>query len=86
MGVTTEGWVPHHRRTTYGEIQDHIPNGYVNAPIGFPSDDSQLAFWTLEQVLTEWADDTSMALPLADSMAQVGCPAPAPSGSEFQAP
>lgn len=53
LGVTTEGWLPQKRIATYGEIRDYIPNRYVNEPIGFPSDDTQLAFWTLEQMLAD---------------------------------
>ena len=53
LGVTTEGWLAHERREAYGTIRDYIPNRYVEAPIGFPSDDSQMAFWTLEQILDD---------------------------------
>ena len=53
LGITTESWLPSRRRATYGEIRDYIPNKYVDTPIGFPSDDSQLAFWTLEQILAD---------------------------------
>ena len=53
LGITTESWLPSKRLATYGEIRDYIPNKYVDAPIGFPSDDSQLAFWTLEQMLAD---------------------------------
>ncbi|MCY2994337.1 MAG: ADP-ribosylglycohydrolase family protein [Planctomycetota bacterium] len=53
LGVTTESWLPSRRQATYGEIRDYIPNKYIDEPIGFPSDDSQLAFWTLEQMLAD---------------------------------
>ena len=53
LGITTESWLPSKRRAKYGEIRDYIPNRYVDEPIGFPSDDSQLAFWTLEQMLAD---------------------------------
>jgi len=53
LGITTESWLPSKRRSVHGEIRDYIPNRYVNEPIGFPSDDSQLAFWTLEQMLAD---------------------------------
>ena len=53
LGVTTEGRLPHRRRETYGTIRDYVPNKYVDVPIGFPSDDSQMAFWTLEQMLAD---------------------------------
>jgi len=53
LGITTEGWLPGRRRSQYGEIRDYIPNRYDPRPIGFPSDDSQLAFWTLEQMIED---------------------------------
>jgi len=53
LGITTEGMLPAERRATHGELRDYIPNKYVNAPIGFPSDDTQLAFWTLEQMIAD---------------------------------
>jgi len=53
LGVTTEGMLPEERRSVYGEIRDYIPNRYVNEAIGFPSDDTQLAFWTLEQLIED---------------------------------
>jgi|GEM_PF-35686 len=53
LGITTESWLPSKRRAAYGEIRDYIPNKYVDEPIGFPSDDSQLAFWALEQMLAD---------------------------------
>ena len=53
LGITTESWLPSKRQAKYGEIRDYIPNKYVDEPIGFPSDDSQLAFWTLEQMLAD---------------------------------
>ena len=48
LGITTEGMLPRTRREIHGEIRDYIPNRYVDEAIGFPSDDTQLAFWTLE--------------------------------------
>ena len=34
----------------YGLIRDYLPNRYAGgASVGLPSDDSQLAFWTVEQ-------------------------------------
>lgn len=52
LGCTSEGQLPRDRRTRYGEIRDYIPNRYADhEPIGLPSDDTQLAFWTLEQMI-----------------------------------
>jgi ADP-ribosyl-[dinitrogen reductase] hydrolase len=53
LGVTSEGMLPSKRRKRYGEIRDYIPNRYVNEARGFPSDDTQLAFWTLEQMILD---------------------------------
>ncbi len=51
LGVTSEGMIPSSRRERFGEVRDYIPNRYVTEARGFPSDDTQLAFWTLEQMI-----------------------------------
>lgn len=58
LGVTTEAKLPADRRRDHGEIRDYLPNRHVHlAPgqpaQGYPSDDTQLAFWTLEQMLED---------------------------------
>jgi ADP-ribosyl-[dinitrogen reductase] hydrolase len=54
LGNTSESKSPQNRRQKYGEIRDYLPNQYANdLPKGVPSDDSQMAFWTLEQLLQE---------------------------------
>jgi ADP-ribosyl-[dinitrogen reductase] hydrolase len=54
LGNTTESQLPATRRQSYGEIRDYLPNRYANGrPKGVPSDDSQMAFWTLEQLLDD---------------------------------
>ena len=53
IGVTTEAMLPENRQRAHGEIRDYLPNRYTGEPIGFPSDDSQLAFWTLEQLMAD---------------------------------
>src|SRR4051794_38795746 len=53
LGVTTEGRLPSERHMSHGEIRNYLPNRYVNECRGFPSDDSQMAFWTLEQLLLD---------------------------------
>jgi len=55
LGITSEGMLPEWRRQMHGEIREYLPNRYVDlAPgekaKGYPSDDTQLAFWTLEQI------------------------------------
>jgi len=52
LGNTSEGQTPGERRERRGEIRDYLPNRYAEgARVGLPSDDTQLAFWTLESLL-----------------------------------
>jgi len=52
LGNTTEGQSPSKRRTAHGEVRDYLPNWYAShRSVGLPSDDTQLAFWTLEHLL-----------------------------------
>jgi ADP-ribosylglycohydrolase len=54
LGNTTEGQLPAARRARHGEIHDYLPNPHAGGrAVGVPSDDSQLAFWTLEQLLAD---------------------------------
>ena len=54
LGNTTEGQLPSRRREEHGEIRDYIPNKYADfLPVGLPTDDTQLAFWTLEQMIED---------------------------------
>jgi ADP-ribosyl-[dinitrogen reductase] hydrolase len=54
LGRTTEGKLPGKRRSIYGEIRDYLPTHHTKEKaIGLPSDDTQLAFWTLEQMLED---------------------------------
>ncbi len=58
LGNTSEGMPPARRRAQYGEIRDYLPNRYADdRPAGLPSDDTQLAFWTLEHLLEDGALD-----------------------------
>ncbi len=52
LGNTSESLTPAERSERYGEIRDYLPNEHAGGRrIGLPSDDSQLAFWTLESLL-----------------------------------
>jgi ADP-ribosylglycohydrolase len=52
LGNTSEGMLPRERIAHYGEIRDYLPNRHAgNRAVGLPSDDTQLAFWTLEHLL-----------------------------------
>ena len=52
LGNTSESQNPSDRRAHYGEIRDYLPNRFAEGRrVGLPSDDTQLAFWTLEHLL-----------------------------------
>jgi ADP-ribosyl-[dinitrogen reductase] hydrolase len=53
LGNTTEGWLPARRRAEHGEIRDYLPNAQNGERTGLPSDDTQLAFWTLRRLLED---------------------------------
>jgi ADP-ribosylglycohydrolase len=53
LGMTTEGWQPEKRRAVHGEIRDYVPHRHGEAPIALNSDDMQLAFCTVEQMLAD---------------------------------
>ncbi len=53
LGNTTEGQLPKDRRKAHGEIRNYLPNRQTGSKIGLPSDDTQLAFWTLEQMISD---------------------------------
>lgn len=54
LGNTSESMLPGERHALHGEIRDYLPNRYAgNQAIGLPSDDTQLAFWTLEQMIAD---------------------------------
>jgi ADP-ribosyl-[dinitrogen reductase] hydrolase len=54
LGNTSESLLPSQRRPERGEIRDYLPNRFAGGqPRGVPSDDTQLAFWTLEQLLED---------------------------------
>lgn len=58
LGNTTEEQLPAQRTSQYGEIRDYLPSTHAdNKPLGVPSDDSQMSFWTLEQILTDGSLD-----------------------------
>jgi ADP-ribosylglycohydrolase len=52
LGNSSESLLPNDRHRRYGWITDYLPNRHAgNAIIGLPSDDTQLAFWTLEHLI-----------------------------------
>ena len=55
--------LPQSRRRHYREIRDYLPNRHVQLqpgerPRGYPSDDTLLAFWTLEQLIADGGLET----------------------------
>jgi ADP-ribosylglycohydrolase len=68
LGNTSESQSPARRMARYGEIHNYLPNRFAeNAAVGLPSDDSQMAFWTLEQLIL---DGTLQPAALADRFAR----------------
>ena len=58
LGNTSEGMLPERRRATFGEVRDYLPNRHAGGrPVGLPSDDTQLAFWTVEHLIANRALD-----------------------------
>lgn len=55
LGNSSESLPPSHRRQLFGEVRDYRPHADHTEIRGYPSDDSQLAFWTLEQLVTDGA-------------------------------
>ena len=52
LGNTSEGMTAAQRHALFGEIRDYLPNSRLAGHrVGLPSDDSQLAFRTLESLL-----------------------------------
>ena len=52
LGNTSEGMLPAKRREQYGEIRDYVPH-WRRKTLATPTDDTQLAFWTLDQLLVD---------------------------------
>jgi hypothetical protein len=59
LGNTTEGLSPAERADAHGEITGYLPSRHdkQGRAVGLPSDDSQLAFWTLEQITADGGID-----------------------------
>lgn len=54
LGNPVEGTLPSSRRARFGEIRDYVENRHAGGrKVGLPTDDTQLAFWTLEQALLD---------------------------------
>jgi ADP-ribosylglycohydrolase len=54
LGNTSEGLVPAVRREHHGEIRDYLPNRHEDGSrVGLPSDDTQLTFWAIAQMLED---------------------------------
>ena len=54
LGATSEGKQPADRHLLYGEIRDYLPGRRSNnRPVGVATDDTQLSFFTLEQLIDD---------------------------------
>jgi len=54
MGAPTEGLEARDRQLKHGTVRDYIPCMQSGGrPIGVPTDDTQLTFWTLEQLIQD---------------------------------
>jgi ADP-ribosyl-[dinitrogen reductase] hydrolase len=52
LGNTSEGMLPQARRMHLGDVRDYRANRHAEGRrVGLPSDDTQLAFWTLQHLL-----------------------------------
>lgn len=54
LGAGSESMEPAKRLAMFGEIRDYQPNNHAEGRrVGTPTDDSQMAFWTLEQLIKD---------------------------------
>lgn len=54
LGAPTEGMLPDERHARHGEIRDYLPPRHTDlGALGAVTDDTQLAFWTLEQLIAD---------------------------------
>jgi ADP-ribosyl-[dinitrogen reductase] hydrolase len=53
LGRPSEGRIPAKRAAMHGEIRDYVAGRRAKGARGLPSDDTQLAYWTLEQLLAD---------------------------------
>ncbi|HAA55942.1 MAG TPA: ADP-ribosylglycohydrolase [Myxococcales bacterium] len=53
LGLVTEAMLPKNRFKKYGEIRDYVTGRRVKEPIGLCTDDTQMAYWTVEHMLEE---------------------------------
>ncbi|MBA3891882.1 MAG: ADP-ribosylglycohydrolase family protein [Gemmatimonadaceae bacterium] len=59
LGNTSESQLPHRRFDAHGEIRNYLPHHRAGGrEVGLPSDDTQLAMWTLESMLEQGGVDS----------------------------
>lgn len=51
LGNTTESQLPSQRQARHGEISGYLPHPKCGDARGYPSDDTQMAFWTLDHLI-----------------------------------
>ena len=53
LGNTSEGMSATERKARFGEIRNYLRHPRFGDARGYPSDDTQLAFWTLERLIAD---------------------------------
>ena len=54
LGAASEGMLPAESRRRYGEIRRYLPTRFSDSrAVGVPTGDTQLSFWTLEQLIID---------------------------------
>lgn len=70
LGNATEAMNPPDRKRLHGDVTDYRPNRYAGGrAVGLPSDDTQLAYWTLESLIRKRGLDS-------DDLARTYCSSP----------
>jgi ADP-ribosyl-[dinitrogen reductase] hydrolase len=63
LGAPCEGMTPDRRRSELGQVREYLPRPEAGGrAVGLPSDDTQLAFWTLERLLDDGGLDPDRVL------------------------
>jgi ADP-ribosylglycohydrolase len=72
LGNTSESMTPRERRQIHGWIDHYLPNRHAgHRRVGLPSDDTQMAFWTVEHLLERWPAGGGRARPDLEALKQV---------------
>jgi ADP-ribosylglycohydrolase len=50
LGLPTEAKLPYWRRAKHGEVRGFLPSRHNGKCLGYPSDDTQMSVWTLDEL------------------------------------